>query len=78
MENFDFKEFASFKQFVTPVLIQVIFWIGVVSCVVSGIGLMFSTSFWAGLVTLVIGPLFVRIWCELFLVMFQVEKNTRK
>lgn len=78
MGNFDFKGFATFKQFVTPVLVQVIFWIGVVSCVISGIGLMFTTGFLAGLGTLVLGPLFIRIWCELLLVMFQLEKNTRK
>lgn len=78
MENFDFNEFIKFKQFVTPILIQVLFWIGVVGSVIGGIAAMIKGNFASGLAAIILGPLFVRIWCELIIVLFQLEKNTRK
>lgn len=78
MEKFDFSAFLKFNQFITPTLVQVIFWIGVIGSVIGGISSMVGGRVWIGLLTLILGPLFTRIWCELVIVLFQLEKNTRK
>ncbi len=78
MEKFDFSAFLKFNRFITPTLIQVIFWIGVIGSVIGGISSMVGGRVWIGLLTLILGPLFTRIWCELVIVLFQLEKNTRK
>ena len=76
----------SFDKMITPVIIKSIFWIGVVLVVVASliviiagvidgsVGGILLGIFW-GILTLVLGPLFVRIWCELMIVAFEIHKN---
>lgn len=75
------QEFLSFRKFITPVFIQVIFWIGVAVSVLAGLGMMIGGANMAyggggtalgGLLTLIIGPLMVRIYCELLIVLFRI------
>jgi hypothetical protein len=74
-----FGEFLAFRRMVTPVVIQVIFWIGVVVCVLSGLGQLFFglrvMSIFAivsALFTIIAGPLLVRVWCELIILLFRI------
>ncbi|WP_353745153.1 DUF4282 domain-containing protein [Desulfonatronospira sp. MSAO_Bac3] len=50
--------------------------------VISGLGLMISggtfSSFIGGLVTIVLGAAFTRIWCEILIVIFKIHENIRK
>jgi hypothetical protein len=86
-----FVEFLTFRRMVTPIVIQIIFWIGVGICVLSGIGLMILAFRFGGIVdflmalgTLILGPLMVRIYCELLILLFRIHdtlqeiKNQRK
>jgi hypothetical protein len=74
-------EFLSFRKMITPIFIQVVFWIGVALCVIIGISqiVMGANSYGGGavvlmgLITLVIGPLFVRIYCELLILLFRIH-----
>jgi hypothetical protein len=74
-----FGEFLAFRRMVTPVVIQVIFWIGAASCLLAGLlqlffGLRFGSvmSILGALFTIVAGPLFVRVWCELIILLFRI------
>ena len=75
-------DFLSFRRMVTPLIVQIIFWIGVALCALAGLvslvsggmggglGLMIS-----GLITLVVGPLVVRLYCELVIIVFRMYET---
>lgn len=75
-------DFLKFKRMVTPVIIQILFWIGVVLCVLGGVGMMIGgvvthqhggSAVLAGLLLLVLGPLMVRVYCEILIVLFTIN-----
>ncbi len=70
----DIKELLAFRQMVTPMIIQIIFWVGIVFIVLAALGTM-TQSFLAGIGALIIGPLMWRIWCELMIVIFRINDN---
>ncbi len=69
------KDYLTFKKMITPMIIQIIFWIGVAAAVVSGLYIMFALSFVQGLVVLLVGPIMARIWCELVILAFRINEN---
>jgi len=89
-------DFLAFRKMVTPAIIQVIFWIGVVVCVVAGLGAIVGGSalptgmgggggVLSGFLILVFGPILVRVYCELLIVLFRIydslsaiQKNTAR
>jgi len=71
-------EYLTFEKMIAPVVIQVIFWIGVVGVVIAGLLTLFSSSFLAGLATIILGPLVIRIYCEILLVFFRILDNLRE
>jgi hypothetical protein len=66
------NDFLSFRRMVTPVFIQAIFWLFAAGLVVGGLITMVQSSFFAGLVILVVGPLMARIYCELLIILFRI------
>jgi hypothetical protein len=82
------QEFLSFRKMLTPMLVQVLFWVGVGLSVIAGIASLFSGSAEGavvGLVTIIVGPIAVRVWCEVVIVLFRIndrlgaiEGNTKK
>jgi Domain of unknown function (DUF4282) len=70
----EIRDLLFFDKMIVPKVILVIYWILLVVVVLGAIGVMFSTSFLAGLGALIFGPLFVRIWCELLIVMFKINE----
>ena len=78
------NDFLAFRKMITPVIIQILFWIGVVGCVISGLVAIASGQV-GGVIILLLGPVFVRIYCELLIVVFrmfdalqEIVKNTSK
>lgn len=67
------KDVLFFDKMLTPQLITIIYWILLVVVVLGGIGTMFVQSFIAGLIGIVVGLLFARIWCELLIVLFKMN-----
>jgi hypothetical protein len=67
-------EFLAFRKFVTPLVIVILFWLGVIGAVISAFGMMSQGGIYilAGLVWLVAGPLLVRIYCELLILLFRI------
>ena len=84
------KQFISFDKMITPTIIKILFWIGVVISgilafisIFSGLGQMFSgygEAFFGffvvllGVATFVVGTLMSRIYCELLIVVFKMQE----
>jgi hypothetical protein len=60
---------------IVPKLIQFLYWLLLVLCVLGALGTMFTQSFLVGIVALILGPLFVRVWCELMIVLFKINES---
>jgi hypothetical protein len=83
-----FGEFLTFRKMITPIFIQVIFWVLLVLCVISALvsfGQGTAPGVLFGLLALILGPLVVRIYCEMLIVLFrmrdllaEIRDNTRK
>ena len=78
------RDFIKFDKMLTPIIIQVIFWIGVVVSVLFGLGMIFSgmrsmfgggSAVFMGLVWLVLGPVMTRVYCELLIVVFKIHDS---
>jgi len=80
-------DFLAFRKMITPAVIQIFFWLGVIVCVVAGLGILSSGEAVAAaspvpptltaVLVLVIGPLLVRIYCELLMVLFRIYESLR-
>ncbi len=85
-------DFLAFRKMITPTIIQIIFWLGVLVCVIVAFGAIVGGSAMSGtgmggplygLLILVLGPVLVRVYCELLIVLFRIydslsaiERNT--
>lgn len=78
------KDFLAFRTMLTPVLIQAVFWIGL--AISASVGLAFLLSgisaqygggrhaVW-GILILLLGPLAVRIYCEILIIFFRINET---
>jgi hypothetical protein len=74
------NDFLSFRRMITPVFIQAIFWFFAVGMIIVGLFMMIGgivsgdilRGFFAGMFVMVAGPLFVRIYCELLIILFRI------
>ena len=71
------NDFLSFRRMITPVIIQILFWIFTAIAVIGGIVLMFGgggrTAL--GLVWIIVGPLIARVYCEILIVVFRINET---
>ena len=80
-------DFLAFRKMITPAVIQIFFWLGVIVCVIAGLGILSNSEVLAAaspvpptltaVLVLVIGPLLVRIYCELLMVLFRIYESLR-
>ena len=80
-------DFLAFRKMITPAVIQIFFWLGVIVCVVAGLGILSNSDMLAAaspvpptltaVLVLVVGPLLVRIYCELLMVLFRIYESLR-
>ena len=66
------EDFLKFRKMITPIVIQILFWIGVVVVVILGI-IGLSEDFLSGILMIIFGPLAVRIYAELLMVIFKMN-----
>ena len=80
MEKRNFKDFITFKSMVTPYLIQIIFWLGIVIVFATGIFLMTSggIEILAGLFMWFFGVFYVRVFCEIMIIFFRIYDTLRE
>lgn len=82
-------EFLSFKRMITPIIIQVVFWIAVVLIIIGGLitivgGLLqlgsrepvagLGTAL-GGLLIIIFGPLVARVYAEVLMVLFRINET---
>lgn len=76
------EDFLRFKKMLTPVFIQILFWIGLAVTTVFGLVMIIqgATSHYGGgstvifgLVWLILGPIIVRVNCEILIVIFSIN-----
>jgi hypothetical protein len=71
------KEFLSYKTMITPGIVKVLSYIGMVIALVVGlIGIAVEPL--TGIGTAILGPVAVRIYAELMLVIFEINDNLKK
>lgn len=72
-----FNDFTKFDKMITPTIIKFLFWVGVALSVIAGLAMLFQggVSSLFGILTIVIGPLFTRLYCELLIVIFKIHEN---
>ena len=80
-------DFFAFRKMITPAVIQIFFWLGVIVCVIAGLGILSNSELLAAaspvpptltaVLVLVVGPLIVRIYCELLMVLFRIYESLR-
>ncbi len=68
------NEYLTFRRMITPVLIQVIFWIAVVAIVIAGI-VQLGQGDVSGILVILLGPLAARIYAELLIVIFRINED---
>ena len=75
-------DFLNFRKMLTPVIIRILFWIGVAISVLVGLGGILKgigsdygggAMVFMGLLWLLIGPVIVRVYCELLIVIFSIN-----
>jgi hypothetical protein len=79
------KDFWAFRTMVTPVIIQIIFWVGVLVTVVAGAVMLIygirhyeaglGRYIYKGALLLCLGPLGVRVYCEILIVFFRINET---
>lgn len=69
------KDLLAFRRMITPKIIKIIFWIGVVLSVIYGLATLIGDGNLLGLLMIIIGPFVVRIVCELFILPFQINET---
>ena len=68
-------DYLSFRRMITPAFIQVIFWIAVIGIVIGGIVQITNHHAGAGLALIILGPIGVRIYAEILIVIFRINDN---
>ncbi|RKD26054.1 hypothetical protein BEP19_02665 [Ammoniphilus oxalaticus] len=68
---------------ITPAIIKIIFWIGLVICVVFSLSLILAgltaygggVQVFIGILTLIFSPIIVRVQCELLIIVFKIHES---
>ena len=79
------NDILNFRKMITPVIIQGLFLLGCLMVIIYGIMMMASDQFMMGLISIPVGIVVVRVYCELMILLFrihgtleEIRDNTRK
>jgi hypothetical protein len=70
-------DFLTFRRLITTEVIQVVFWLASIGIVIASIGAIAGDEPLAGILLLVFGLLYVRVLCEVFIVLFRMNDTLR-
>lgn len=74
------RKILFFDQMLTPSLIRVVYWLGLISVVWAGLGHMFSHGFFGffeGIVYIALAATVLRIAAELVMLLFKIHENCK-
>ncbi|MDO4712263.1 MAG: DUF4282 domain-containing protein [Peptostreptococcaceae bacterium] len=76
------SSFMSFDRMISTKIIKVLYVLGMIGVILSGLGMILTRNYFTGermilqgLATIIIGPLMVRVWAELMIVLFNINEN---
>jgi hypothetical protein len=76
------RDFLAFRTMVTPVIIQILFWVGVIVCIISGLVMIVmgvktlgGRLMLKGVLLALLGPLGVRVYCEILIIFFRINET---
>ncbi|MFT3949240.1 MAG: DUF4282 domain-containing protein [Agriterribacter sp.] len=89
LNGFEWKDFLSFKTMITLKIIQIMYVVIAVIITIGGLATMFSGGrsggygpasfipggFMGGLLIIIFGNVLWRVWCELIIVFFRINKS---
>ncbi len=77
------KDFLSFNKMISSTIVTVIYYINVAGAILWGIGFIIAGAtgngygaggkIFTGIMLIILGPLFVRIFCEMLIVVFKIN-----
>lgn len=70
-----FKDFLTFRRMLTPILVQILFWLAVLACIILGVANILHQLILQGVATIIFGPLIIRIICEYVVVLFRINNT---
>jgi hypothetical protein len=73
MYQSSFGDFLNFKVMITPVVVLVLFWLGMMAIAVAAIGLFAQGKILAGIGAVFLGPFAWRIICEYMIIGFRMH-----
>ncbi len=74
-------DFLRFEMMITPILIQVLFWLAVAAIVITGIVMIVSREgplIAGGILVIIFGPIVARIYAEILIVLFKINDHLRQ
>ncbi len=71
------KTFLNYEYMITPGVLKILSYIGMLVVVIMGI-MTLSIDSISGISMIVLGPIAVRIYAELMLVLFEIHKELKK
>ncbi len=74
-------DFLRFEMMITPILIQVLFWLAVAAIVITGIVMIVSREgplIAGGMLVIIFGPIVARIYAEILIVLFKINDHLRQ
>ena len=72
------KSFINFEYMITPGILKILSYIGMVVSVIVGLFTTFTADAYAGISMVVLGPIACRIYAELMLVIFECHKTLKE
>lgn len=71
------SDFFSFRRMITPIIIEILFWIFAAISVIGGLVSLTQggSSVLFGLLLIFIGPLIARVYCEIVIVVFRINET---
>lgn len=72
------QKWLNLDDFITPEMIQLLYWVFLIIAVVYGIASMAYLGFFIGLVRIVFGVIIARVASELIMVLFNINDSLKK
>lgn len=67
-----------FDSMLTPKIVTFVYWLALLGIVLTATMMMAQENIVGGILTLLLGVFFARIWCELMIVIFKINENIQK
>jgi len=72
------KEFFNYEYMITPGILKILSYIGAALAVIAGLFTAFSADVISGLGVAIGGPIVIRVYAELMLVVFEIHKCAKQ